>query len=157
MSTQMQNASSDKIIVVGIDGFEPSLAKKFMDQGKMPNLKAFVEQGACREDLVLLGGVPTVTPPMWTTLATGAYPNTHGITAFFNQHPDKLDTAVYALDSRSCKAEPLWNVFAEAGRQTLVWHWPGSSWPPTSSSPNLSVVDGTQPTAVNMGTALIDW
>ncbi len=157
MSTQIQNASSDKIIVVGIDGFEPSLAKKFMDQGKMPNLKAFVEQGACREDLVLLGGVPTVTPPMWTTLATGAYPNTHGITAFFNQHPDKLDTAVYALDSRSCKAEPLWNVFAEAGKQTLVWHWPGSSWPPTSSSPNLSVVDGTQPTAVNMGTALIDW
>lgn len=157
MSTQIQNASSDKIIVVGIDGFDPSLAKKFMEQGKMPNLKSFVEQGACREDLVLLGGVPTVTPPMWTTLATGAYPNTHGITAFFNQHPDKLDTAVYALDSRSCKAEALWNVFAEAGKKTLVWHWPGSSWPPTSSSLNLSVVDGTQPTAVNMGTALIDW
>ena len=157
MSIQVQDASSDKIIVVGIDGFEPSLAKKFMEQGKMPNLQSFVKQGACREDLVLLGGVPTVTPPMWTTLATGAYPNTHGITAFFNQHPDKLDTAVYALDSRSCKAEPLWNVFAEAGKKTLVWHWPGSSWPPTSSSPNLSVVDGTQPTAVNMGTALIDW
>ena len=83
----------------------------------MPNLQSFVKQGACREDLVLLGGVPTVTPPMWTTLATGAYPNTHGITAFFNQHPDKLDTAVYALDSRSCKAEPLWNVFAEAGKK----------------------------------------
>lgn len=157
MSIEVQDASSDKIIVVGIDGFEPSLAKKFMEQGKMPNLQSFVKQGACREDLVLLGGVPTVTPPMWTTLATGAYPNTHGITAFFNQHPDKLDTAVYALDSRSCKAEPLWNVFAEAGKKTLVWHWPGSSWPPTSDSPNLHVVDGTQPTAINMGTALIDW
>ena len=34
----------------------------------------------------------------------------------------------------------LWNVFAEAGKQTLVWHWPGSSWPPTSDSPNLHVV-----------------
>lgn len=154
---QTSKTIADKIAVIGIDGFEPSLAKKFMDQGKMPNLKAFVEQGSCREDLVLLGGVPTVTPPMWTTLATGAYPNTHGITAFFNQHPDKLDTAVYALDSRSCKAEPLWNVFAEAGKDTLVWHWPGSSWPPTSSSPKLSVVDGTQPTAINMGTAIIDW
>lgn len=154
---QTKKTIADKIAVIGIDGFEPSLAKKFMDQGKMPNLKLFVEQGSCREDLVLLGGVPTVTPPMWTTLATGAYPSTHGITAFFNQHPDKLDTVVYALDSRSCKAEPLWNVFAEAGKDTLVWHWPGSSWPPTSSSPKLSVVDGTQPTAVNMGTAIIDW
>lgn len=156
---KIDNAKSDKIIVLGVDGFEPSLAKKFMDQGKMPNLKKFVERGACREDLVLLGGVPTVTPPMWTSLATGANPNTHGITAFFNQHPDpdKLDTVVYALDSRECKAEPLWNVFAEAGKSTLVWHWPGSSWPPTSDSENLSVVDGTQPTAINMGTAIVDW
>ena len=99
--TKIKDAKSDKIIVLGVDGFEPSLAKKFMDQGKMPNLKKFVERGACREDLVLLGGGPTVTPPMWTSLATGANPNTHGITAFFNQHPDpdKLDTAVYALDS----------------------------------------------------------
>ena len=150
-------ALTNKLIVIGVDGFEPSLAKKFMDQGKMPNLKQFVEKGSCREDLVLLGGVPTVTPPMWTTLATGAYPNTHGITAFFNQHPEQLETAIYALDSRLCKAEQIWNVTAEAGLKTLVWHWPGSSWPPTSDSPNLHVVDGTQPTAINMGTSLLDW
>lgn len=152
-----ENKHTDKLIVLGVDGFEPSLAKKFMDQGKMPALKQFVERGACREDLVLLGGVPTVTPPMWTTLATGAYPNTHGITAFFNQHPTRLETVVYALDSRLCRAEQLWNVTAESGLKTLVWHWPGSSWPPTSNSENLHVVDGTQPTAINMGTALIDW
>lgn len=152
-----REALTDKLIVLGVDGFEPSLAKKFMDQGKMPNLQKFVARGACREDLVLLGGMPTVTPPMWTTLATGAYPSTHGITAFFNQHPDKLDTAIYALDSTLCQAEPIWNVTAEAGLGTLVWHWPGSSWPPTSDSANLSVVDGTQPGAVNMGVAIIDW
>ena len=153
----MTTALTQKIVVLGVDGFEPSLAKKFMDQGKMPNLKQFVQRGACREDLVLLGAVPTVTPPMWTTLATGAYPNTHGITAFFNQHPEKLETVIYALDSRMCKAEPLWNVFAESGYRTLVWHWPGSSWPPTSDNANLHVVDGTQPTAINMGTSIVDW
>ncbi len=150
-------ASTDKLLVLGVDGFDPSLAKKYMDQGKMPNLKKFVEKGSAREDLVLLGAMPTVTPPMWTTLSTGAYPKTHGITAFFNQHPEKLDTVIYALDSRLCQAEQLWNVFAEAGKETLVWHWPGSSWPPTSNSPKLSVVDGTQPGAVNMGVGIIDW
>lgn len=106
---------------------------------------------------MLIGGVPTVTPPMWTTLATGANPGTHGITAFFNQDPTCLHRRVYALNSQDCKAEPLWNVFAENGKKTLVWHWPGSSWPPTSTNPNLSVVDGTQPMCVNMGVALIDW
>ena len=151
-----RKALTDKVIVLGVDGFEPSLAKKFMDKGKMPNLKKFVERGSAREDLTLLGGVPTVTPPMWTTLATGAYPSTHGITAFFNPHPTKCGYSIYALDSSACQAEPFWNVAAEAGRKTLVWHWPGSSWPPTSDSPNLYVVDGTQPGAVNMGVGVID-
>ncbi len=151
-----RKALTDNVIVLGVDGFEPSLAKKFMDQGKMPNLKKFVERGAARADLTLLGAMPTVTPPMWTTLATGAYPSTHGITAFFNPHPEKCGYSIYALDSTMCLAEPFWNVAAEAGKKTLVWHWPGSSWPPTSDNPNLHVVDGTQPGAVNMGIAIAD-
>ena len=40
--------------------------------------------------------------------------------------------------------------------KTLVWHWPGSSWPPTSPSPNLHVIDGTQPTMINGGVARVD-
>ena len=153
----MKQKIADKIAVIGVDGFDPSLAKKFLDQGRMPNFQEFIRRGACRADLKLQGAHPTVTPPMWTTLATGAYPATHGITGFFNQHPEKLDTVVYALDSRMCKAEPVWNVLAESGKKTLVWHWPGSSWPPTSSSENLHVVDGTQPNTLGFGTAMIDW
>lgn len=149
-------AMADKVLILGVDGFEPSLAKQFMDEGRMPSLKKYVERGSARENLVLLGAHPTVTPPMWTTLATGAYPATHGIISFFNPHPEKAGTSVYALDSRMCLAEPFWNVAAEAGRNTLVWHWPGSSWPPTSDSPNLTVVDGTQPGAINMGAAVVD-
>lgn len=148
---------TEKILVLGIDGFEPRLAKYLMDMGKMPNLKTFLERGSARRDLVLLGAHPVVTPPMWTTLSTGAYPETHGITAFHNPHPTKLGTRVYSLDSRLCQAESMWDVFAEAGKKTLVWHWPGSSWPPTSDSPNLAVVDGTQPASINMGVALVDW
>ena len=113
--------SSSKVFVIGLDGMDPSLTKKYMDQGKMPHVKKLVEAGACREDLVMLGGHPTVTPPMWTTLATGANPGTHGITCFWNQDPDNLDTIIYNLDSRMCKAEQLWNVTAEAGKK----HWYG--------------------------------
>ena len=57
-----RKAMSEKIIVVGIDGFDPMHAKFMMDQGKMPTLKKFVEKGAAHEDLVLLGNMPTVTP-----------------------------------------------------------------------------------------------
>lgn len=149
----MKKAVTDKVLVLGIDGMDPHVTKKYLDQGKLPNIKKYLDQGAAREDLVMLGGLPTGTPPMWTTLTTGCYSNVHGITCFNRASEKGLDYTAYNLDSRNCKAEPLWNVFAENGKKTLVWHWPGSSWPPTSDNPNLHVVDGTQPCTVNMGVA----
>lgn len=145
-----------KVMVLGLDGMEPYTAKRLMDEGKMPNLKRMVDQGAAREDLELLGAMPTITPAQWTTLACGCYPATHGVTDFWNQAPDALDTIIYGLDSRLCQAEQLWNVTARAGLKTLVWQWPGSSWPPSSDSENLMVVDGTQPASVNYSIANID-
>lgn len=143
-------------MVIGLDGMDPDLTKRFVEEGKMPNVKRLIEQGAQRENLHLLGAMPTITPAQWTTLATGAYPETHGITDFWNQDHDELDTIVYSLDSRLCQAEQIWNVLAEHGKKTLVFHWPGSSWPPSSESENLFVVDGTQPAAVNYSTANTD-
>ena len=152
-----RKALNDKILILGIDGMDPKLTRKYLAKGILPNVQKFIDRGACREDLVMLGGVPTITPPMWTTMSTGATPLVHGITCFWNNSHEELDTIVYALDSRKCKAEPLWNVFAEAGKKTLVFHWPGSSWPPTSDNPNLHVVDGTQPATIQMGVAAVDW
>ena len=152
-----RKALSDKIIVLGVDGMDPALTKRFVEMGEMPNTKKFLERGVAREDLVMQGGHPTITPPMWTTMATGTCPGTHGITCFWNPDMENLDELSYALDPRKCKAEPLWNVFAEAGKKTLVWQWPGSSWPPTSDNPNLYVVDGTTPGFPGTGNATLDW
>lgn len=143
---------SDKVFIIGLDAMDPRLTRKYVDMGIMPNVKKMIERGSARHDLVLLGAMPTVTPPQWTTLATGAYPMTHDCTAFFRQGDD-IDKITLNFDSRNCKAEQLWNVTAEAGYKTLVWHWPGSAWPPSSDSPNLSVVDGTSPGSVNMSSA----
>ncbi len=151
-----RKALANKILILGVDGMDPRLTRKYVDEGKMPNVKKYIERGACREDLVMLGAHPTVTPPMWTTLATGCYANVHGITGFYRASDRGLDTIEYNMDSRNCRAEPLWNVFAEAGKKTLVWHWPGSSWPPTSDNPNLMVVDGTAPGSVGMAVATVD-
>lgn len=150
-----RKARADKILLLGVDGLDPRLTRKYVDMGIMPNVKQYIERGAQRHDLVLLGGHPTVTPPMWTTLATGCYSNVHGITGFF-RNGDEIGTQRYNLDSRLCKAEQLWNVFAEAGKKTLVWHWPGSAWPPSSDNPNLMVVDGTSPGSVGMAVATVD-
>lgn len=149
------SALSEKVLILGIDGMDPLQTKKYLDMGLMPNLEKFLEKGAARYDYHMTGGHPTVTPPMWTTLGTGCHPTVHGITDFFLATED-LGRIVYSMDSRKCKAEHIWDVAIEAGKKTLLWHWVGASWPPTSDSPLLHVVDGTQPTGVNIGIAEVD-
>lgn len=151
-----RKALADKVMVLGVDGLDPRFTRKLIDAGKLPALKELSERGAQRHDLVLLGSNPTVTPPQWTTLAVGCNPNVHGITQFFKHNPDDFSRTLYNIDSRNCKAEPVWNCTAEAGKKTLVFHWPGSSWPPTSDNPNLYVVDGTSPGSIGMSTMQID-
>ena len=151
----MGKVRSEKMFVCGLDGMDPRLTKKYVEMGIMPNTKKFIEAGAQREDLVLLGGHPTVTPSMWTTLSRGCYSNVHGITCFWRQG-NAIDEMAYNLNSRLCWAEAAWDCFAEAGKKTLVWHWPGCSWPPTTDNPNLSVVDGVAPGVVGANSATRD-
>ena len=138
---------TDKLLLLGIDGMDPRFTRRLIEEGKMPNVKKMMELGACREDLRLLGAVPTITPPMWATLGTGCYPMTHGIQDY-NLSADDLEITYSAFYSNYLKVEPLWNVTAKAGKKTLVWHWPGGAWPPTLESENLITVDGSSPGAV---------
>ena len=101
--------NDNKVFVIGIDGMDPKITRRMVDEGKLPHIKKMIEMGSARRDLVLLGAMPTITPPMWTTLATGAYPATHGITCYWNQHPTDIGRFQYAFDSSQCLAEPVWN------------------------------------------------
>ena len=54
----------------------------------------------------MMGVFPTVTPPNWTTLATGNWPKTHGITCFQNHTLGKsLNISEYNWDSRRIESE----------------------------------------------------
>ena len=81
-------AHADKIMIVGIDGMDPKLTMKYMAEGKMPNTKRILERGVASKDLFMLGGMPTCTPPMWTSMATGVWPNVHGLTDFSRHAPE---------------------------------------------------------------------
>ena len=91
--------TGQKVLVLGIDGMDPKLCRRLLDEGRLPNIQKMLDRGSARKDLVMLGGVPTITPPMWTTLATGAYPNTHGVTCYWNSHPTELDRLEYTFDT----------------------------------------------------------
>ena len=138
---------TDKLLLLGVDGMDPRFTRRLVNEGKMPNFKKLMDMGSCREDLMMLGANPTITPPMWATLATGCYPMTHGIMDYNISAEDDKDITLGAFSSRFLKAEPLFNVTVKAGKKTLVMHWPGGSFPPTIDSENLITIDGSSPGA----------
>ena len=95
MTTRKKHA--DKIMIVGIDGMDPKLTMKYLEKGVMPNTKRILERGVASKDLFMLGGMPTCTPPMWTTMATGNWPNVHGITDFSRHSPEGDDMRLLLL------------------------------------------------------------
>ena len=149
-------ALTEKVLLLGIDGMDPRFTRRLVNEGKLPNVKKLMDLGACRDDLMLLGANPTITPPMWATLATGAYPMTHTIQDF-NLSGEDLEITYTAIYSTYMKAEPLWDVTAKAGKKTLIMHWPGGAWPPTLNDENLLVIDGSSPGAACSVSNAIDF
>jgi predicted AlkP superfamily phosphohydrolase/phosphomutase len=128
-------------MLIGLDGADPTLIKRFIDEGKLPNFKKVIESGATTKDYDMQGALPTITPPNWASLATGAWPNTHGITCFWNHTPgNPLDVLDYGWDSTLCHAEYVWEAFEKAGKKCIMMNYP-TSWPPRGN--NSIFIDGT--------------
>lgn len=50
-------------MVLGIDGMDPRITKRLLNDKRLPNVQKLIDRGAAREDLHLLGAIPTITPP----------------------------------------------------------------------------------------------
>jgi len=95
-----------KVMVMGFDGMDPTLARKFMDEGKLPNLKKLAEQGTFA---TLASTQPSESPTAWSSFATGVNPGKHNIYDFLVR-----DFDTYLPDLGMVKKEPpefLWGFF----------------------------------------------
>jgi len=77
-----KNAKIQKLIFLGLDGLDPSLAEKFMAAGKLPNLARLREQGGFNR---LRTTFPALSPVAWSTFATGVNPARHNMFDFLNR------------------------------------------------------------------------
>ena len=133
---------AQKVLMIGIDGMDPIYTKKLLDAGKLPNISKFLQQGTTTKNLGMMGVLPAYTPPSWCTLATGAWPGTHGITCFWNHKVgDPLNKLTLGFNSNLCKVDYIWDAFAQQGKKTIVYGWP-TSWPPRDTE-NTIMVDGS--------------
>jgi predicted AlkP superfamily phosphohydrolase/phosphomutase len=94
-----------RVFVIGFDGMDPTLARKWMDEGKLPNLKHLAETGTFN---VLASTQPSESPTAWSSFATGVNPGKHNIYDFLIR-----DFQTYLPDFNMIKKEPpkfLWGM-----------------------------------------------
>jgi predicted AlkP superfamily phosphohydrolase/phosphomutase len=87
-----------RAVVVGLDGLDPTLVRRYMDEDKLPNMRRLARAGTFRE----LGTTnPAMSPVAWSTFATGVNPGKHGIYDFLTRDP-----RTYRADLSSTDLEP---------------------------------------------------
>jgi predicted AlkP superfamily phosphohydrolase/phosphomutase len=75
-------ADEPNVVVVGIDGMDPKLLRKFMAKGRMPNFERLIDNGSFSE---LTTSIPPQSPVAWSNFITGMNPGGHGIFDFIHQ------------------------------------------------------------------------
>lgn len=135
-----------RAMMIGLDGADPKVISRMMDEGRLPNFKKFLAQGVAHDSLGMLGVNPTVTPPNWCSLATGNWPRTHGVTDFFSHTLGKpLDLLEMNWDSRRVQSEMIWESFERAGKKSVLLNY-CEAWPPRVEGTQNIFVDGTSAT-----------
>ena len=77
-----KRAKIRKLIFLGLDGFDPDTAERYMNEGKLPNLAKLRAEGTFRR---LRTTYPPLSPVAWATFATGVNPAKHSLYDFLNR------------------------------------------------------------------------
>ncbi|KAH6605184.1 hypothetical protein Trco_006891 [Trichoderma cornu-damae] len=112
-------------VIISLDGFRAD----FLQRGLTPTLSAFVKEGVSPK--WMHPSFPSVTFPNHYTLATGLYPEAHGIVGNTFWDPELGAEFHYtdparSLDPKWWGGEPFWVTAEKQGVRSAVHMWPGS-------------------------------
>ena len=111
---------ADKVFVLGIDGMDPVLLRRFIARGGMPTFKKFVESNYFAP---LQTTMPPQSPVAWSSFITGTNPGGHGIFDFIGRDPSTL--IPFLSTSRSSEAQKTirvgkWLIPLDGGKVELL-------------------------------------
>ena len=104
-----------KVLLVGWDGADWKIIRSLVDAGRMPRLAKLIHAGASGN---LASLRPTLSPMLWTSLATGKRPHKHGIHGF--REPRSAGNGlggdgIRAVASTSRTTKAVWNILTQSG------------------------------------------
>jgi predicted AlkP superfamily phosphohydrolase/phosphomutase len=151
-------ANGRALIILGVDGMDPTLTRRFIADGLMPNAARLAREGSF---LPLATTNPPQSPVAWSTFITGLPPSAHGIYDFIHRDPEtmapflstaktepgrKLHLGGYTLPLGADKitllrhGEAFWDVLARAGVRSTLIDVPTCY--PAQAAPGVSLIGG---------------
>lgn len=118
MGITMRKALSTKVLLIGWDGADWRIIKPLLEKGEMPNLERFVTQGVMGN---LASLQPTLSPMIWTSIATGKLPDKHGVLGF--TEVAETTGAVFPTTCLSRKAKAIWNILSQNDLKVNLVNW----------------------------------
>jgi predicted AlkP superfamily phosphohydrolase/phosphomutase len=115
-------ATKQKVYLIGLDGASWNLIKGPLKEGKLPNFHKLIQNGTSGP---LKSFVPTKSPILWTSIATGKSQLKHGIGNFTAEKDGKM--VPVSGNQRITKA--FWNILSDYGISVGVVNW-WVTWPP---------------------------
>ncbi|HEV8703028.1 MAG TPA: alkaline phosphatase family protein [Candidatus Polarisedimenticolia bacterium] len=112
-----------KVAIIGLDAADWEIIDPLLEKGQLPNLAALKARGAWGNIKTM---IPTLSPLLWTSIATGKPPDEHGILDFLVR--DAGTGLAVPVSSRGRKVKALWNIFSDAGRSSAFIAW-WATWP----------------------------
>lgn len=116
------------VILVSMDGFRWDYSQKYYT----PNLDKIAKKGVKAKSLI--PSFPSVTFPNHYSIATGLYPDHHGLV--HNNFYDSTLRLSYSISNRTVVAdkrfyggEPIWNTARRQGIKSASYFWVGSEAP----------------------------
>ena len=106
------------VVVFAVDGFEWDVLLPLLKAGKLPNLVQLMERG-CYGELETFE--PTLSPVVWTTVATGKHHSKHGIKHFVVTSEGGAKVRLNTSQDRKTKA--IWNILSDHGRSVASIGW----------------------------------
>jgi predicted AlkP superfamily phosphohydrolase/phosphomutase len=117
---------SPQTVLIGLDGATFTILTPLMEQGVMPFLRQFQQQGV---RAVVRSVTPPLTPPAWASVMTGKLPGQHGVFDFFQREGSESHHLRF-VTAEDVGTETLWTLASRHGRRVMVLNFPLTFPPP---------------------------
>jgi predicted AlkP superfamily phosphohydrolase/phosphomutase len=152
---RLKHAQAKRVIVLGLDGLDPNLCRRWMRAGHLPHFARLKESGAFRP---LGTAMPAMSPVAWSSFSTGVDASRHNIYDFLSRdlvtHLPVLSSTRITTSGKVRKlgrwvitrgkskiellrrSKPFWKILAERGVSSTVLRVP-ITFPPDKFRGNL--------------------